>query len=119
MMRKTAFMKTYRDYLPKTPKINIAIKNIDALNHATYLEIDKHAKPQYFDNPKFNEAKAIEKKEEQMNDDPMLKTAPKAAINKIFEFIKTLEKEKQKPAQAAILKKVQKFSELNGVKMAR
>lgn len=51
MFKKTAFMRAYTFYLPKSTKIKQAINDINALNFAAYDKLGNDAKPQYVDNP--------------------------------------------------------------------
>lgn len=51
MIKKTALMRTYTKYLPKTPKISAAIQDIKTLNFTTFDEMSSTAKATYVDNP--------------------------------------------------------------------
>jgi hypothetical protein len=120
MMRKTAFMRTYINYLPKTQRINKAIDNINALNQATYYEMNQHAKPKYFDNPfsKDNEVKTIAQTPPAKTNE-MHENAPKEAIDNIFRFIKTLPEKRRKAAQSEILRKAKAYTESLNLEMTR
>lgn len=51
MFKKTAFMRAYTLFLPKTNKIKEAISDINALNFASYESMGDNVKPVYIDNP--------------------------------------------------------------------
>jgi recombinational DNA repair protein RecT len=123
MKKKAVFLKSWREYLPKTEKLVQALKEVSRLNNASFETLELNAKPIYYDNPTSSAkelsvtGEVIENKPKARVLAPLEKPASKEALSELFRFIKENyeDDQKKKEIQKAIWGVALKISNAKGL----